>query len=160
MDKGIFWLASYPKSGNTWFRVFLAHVLNQAEAPIDINHLNTGQIASSRPWLDEALGFDSASLTHDELDALRPLVYQWYHETIDKIGYHKIHDAYTYISHDAPLIPNQSCLGAIYFIRNPLDVAISFANQNGRYNLVHWYSQYALPHDQKTNIFLDTADDF
>lgn len=127
-NKGIFWLASYPKSGNTWFRIFLANLLNTSDAPIDLNHLNTGMIASNRQWMDNALGFNSSDLSHDEIDALRPLVYQWYSETMETIGYHKIHDAYTYIRDDNPLIPTQGCLGAIYFIRNPLDVSVSFAN--------------------------------
>lgn len=128
--KGIFWLASYPKSGNTWFRVFLANLLNKSDEPIDLNHLNTGMIASARQWMDNVLGIDSADLSHDELDLLRPLVYQWHSETIEEVGYHKIHDAYTYLSHNYPLIPAQGCLGAVYFIRNPLDVAISFANHS------------------------------
>lgn len=126
--KGIFWLASYPKSGNTWFRIFLAHILNTSQAPIDPNHLLTHTIASQRQWVDQALGFDSTHLTHDELDTLRPTVYQWYGEQMTEPNYHKIHDAYTLLEDKTPLIPAQGCLGALYFIRNPLDIAISLAN--------------------------------
>ena len=126
-NKGIYWLASYPKSGNTWFRIFLANLLNTTDNPINLNAINTGAIASGRSWVDEALGFDSADLTHKELDALRPAVYKWYSETEDTIGYHKIHDAYTYLDNGLPLIPKEGSLGALYLIRNPLDVSISFA---------------------------------
>lgn len=128
MDKGIFWLASYPKSGNTWFRIFLANLLNPTHNPIDLNQLHTGRIASCREWMENALGFDTGLLTHDELDQLRPAVYQEYSKNINDVGYHKIHDAYTYFEDQSPLIPVAGCLGALYFIRNPLDVAISFAN--------------------------------
>jgi aryl sulfotransferase len=127
-SKGIFWLASYPKSGNTWFRVFLANLLNMTEKPVDINCLHTGMIASAREWMENALGFESAHLSHDELDALRPYVYEWYSREIEEVGYHKIHDAYTYLENQRPMIPAEGCLGTLYFIRNPLDISISFAN--------------------------------
>ena len=129
-SNGIFWLASYPKSGNTWFRIFLANLLNPSQEPIDLNHINTGAIASLRGWVDDALGFDSADLSHDELDALRPEVYAWLGAQSECVGYHKIHDAYTYLDNGLPLMPTAGCLGALYFIRNPLDVAISFANHS------------------------------
>ena len=128
--QGIFWLASYPKSGNTWFRIVLANLLNTSTEPVDLNQLQTGAIASARGWVDDVLGFDSALLSHDELDQLRPAAYQWHSEQNNQMGYHKIHDAYTCINNGSPLIPSQGCLGALYFIRNPLDVAISFANHS------------------------------
>ena len=53
---GIYWLASYPKSGNTWFRAFLCNLQEDGEEPADINDLATGGIASARGWLDEVLG--------------------------------------------------------------------------------------------------------
>ena len=37
---GIIWLASYPKSGNTWFRVFLTNLLEEKDQPADINDLH------------------------------------------------------------------------------------------------------------------------
>ena len=71
---GIYWLASYPKSGNTWFRTFLRNLIEDGDQPADINDLSTGSIASSRGWLDEVLGFDTAELDPDEVDRLRPEV--------------------------------------------------------------------------------------
>ena len=35
--KCITWLASYPKSGNTWLRVFLTNLRRNAAAPASIN---------------------------------------------------------------------------------------------------------------------------
>lgn len=129
-DQGIFWLSSYPKSGNTWFRIVLANALNATSDPVDLNKLNTGAIASARVWIDEALGFDSADFSHHEIDQLRPLVYQWHGKGVAHRTYHKIHDAYTFLDNNASLIPSEGCLGALYFIRNPLDVAISFAHHS------------------------------
>ena len=127
---GIYWLASYPKSGNTWFRAFLRNLQENGAAPVDINELNTGGIASARGWLDEVLGFDTAELTPDEVERLRPEVYRWALRDAG-IGYHKIHDAYILTAAGEPLISREATLGALYIIRNPLDVALSAAN--------HWH---------------------
>ena len=127
---GIYWLASYPKSGNTWLRAFLRNLLEDGEAPVDINDLSTGSIASARGWLDEVLGFDTADLSPDEVERLRPQVYQWA-LTDDEVGYHKIHDAYTLTQDGEPIVSREGTLGALYILRNPLDVAPSAAN--------HWH---------------------
>lgn len=132
---GIYWLASYPKSGNTWLRVFLAN-LQQAQdtaaVPADINALETGEIASSRGWLDDLLGFDSADLRPDEIEKLRPTVYRWTaQQETTQVGYHKIHDAFTYLPGGEPMISLSATLGALYIIRNPLDVAISASHHWG-----------------------------
>ena len=36
---GIIYLASYPKSGNTWFRVFLTNLRGEEDGPAQINKL-------------------------------------------------------------------------------------------------------------------------
>ena len=127
---GIYWLASYPKSGNTWLRVFLSNLQDDGDAPTPINTLQTGSIASARSWLDEVLGFDTAELTPAEVERLRPEVYRWASRE-ETIGYHKIHDAYLLTADGEPLVSREATLGAIYLIRNPLDVAPSAAN--------HWH---------------------
>lgn len=127
---GIYWLASYPKSGNTWFRSFLCNLQQGGDAPADINELATGSIASGRGWLDEVLGFDTAELDPDEVDRLRPAVYRW-SQRDQAIGYHKIHDAYTHTPEGEPLVSREGTLGALYILRNPLDVAPSAAH--------HWH---------------------
>ncbi len=126
---GIYWLASYPKSGNTWFRAFLQNLLEDGDRPVDINELATASIASARDWLDDVLGFDSADLDADELERLRPEVYRWPPRD-DEIAYHKIHDAYTYTAAGEPLVSREATRGALYILRNPLDVVPSYANHN------------------------------
>jgi hypothetical protein len=103
--------------------------MEDGDAPVDINELTTGSIASSRGWLDEVLGFDTAELDHDEVDRLRPEVYRWSAQH-DDIGYHKIHDAYSLTTDGEPLVSREATLGALYILRNPLDVAPSYANHN------------------------------
>jgi len=125
---GIYWLASYPKSGNTWFRAFLHNLQRDGDVPVDINiDMHSSAIASSRSWLDDVLGFDTADLSEDEIEHLRPAVYRWSaRET--SINYHKIHDAYTHADANEPLVSRAATIGALYILRNPLDVAASLAS--------------------------------
>ena len=128
--KNIIWLASYPKSGNTWFRVFLTNLMNESDEPADINKLNSSPIASSRTLFDEATGLSSGEMTFDEIDNLRPEVYEYLAGKAGKTVFHKIHDAYTYNLAGEPIIPESATKGVLYFIRNPLDVAVSFAHHS------------------------------
>ena len=127
---GIYWIASYPKSGNTWFRTFLENLQNVGDHPAHINELSSNSIASSRAWIDDVLGVETADLTSDEIERLRPAVYDWA-TTYDSVSYHKIHDANRLTTQGEPLISRRGTLGAVYILRNPLDVAPSFANHNG-----------------------------
>ena len=71
------WLASYPKSGNTWFRMLVANLSAKDGKPVDINDLpERGGIASARGPFDHLTLIDSGLLTHDEIDCLRPRVYE------------------------------------------------------------------------------------
>lgn len=108
-------------------RVFLSNLQSSSEVPVDINALQTGKIASHRGWLDYVLGFDTAELTPDEVERMRPAVYRWSLRD-NTVSYHKIHDAYILTSDGAPLISREATLGALYIIRNPLDIASSAAN--------------------------------
>lgn len=129
--KGIIWLASYPKSGNTWFRIFLTNLLTGKETPANINKLDGGPIASARGVFDNNIGVEASDLTVDEIDLLRPDLYCHLAENSEETLFMKIHDAYTQVAHDMPLIPAEATAGALYFIRNPLDVAVSFAHHSG-----------------------------
>ncbi len=124
---GIYWLASYPKSGNTWLRIVLHNFIQNCHQPTDINQISDELMAGSRLWLDQILGFDTSELDFTELERLRPAAYRWSQHS-KKVSYHKIHDAYSYTDNGEPLVSNEATLGALYIMRNPLDVAISFAH--------------------------------
>lgn len=127
----IVWLASYPKSGNTWFRVFIANLLSGSQQPIDINLLNNSPIASSRLSFDEATGLASSDLTREEIENLRPAVYRQLASEAQELFFQKIHDAWYITPSGEPLVPAGVSKAVIYFIRNPLDVAVSFAHHSG-----------------------------
>lgn len=127
----IIWLASYPKSGNTWFRIFLSNLLNDKEEPADINRItSTHGIASARHLFDELTGIEASDLSHDEADLLRPGVYNLLSDEAKQTLFIKSHDAYTFLPDKSPLFPPSATKGIIYIIRNPLDVAVSYANHN------------------------------
>ena len=126
----IVWLASWPKSGNTWLRIFLANFLSGGSVPVDINELDI-HAASTRERFDQALGIESSDLTPDEIQCYRPAAYrQMASQAVDTLFF-KVHDAFTIAASGELLIPADASLGAVYIVRNPLDVAISAAHHGG-----------------------------
>lgn len=123
-----FWLVSYPKSGNTWMRILLTNYLRDAEAPADINTLGGGPIASARAVFDDQVGVEASDLTQDEIERYRPYVYELMSRQAQEPLFLKVHDAYTYTPDGIPLLSKAATAGVIYLIRNPLDVAVSFAH--------------------------------
>jgi aryl sulfotransferase len=128
----IYWIASYPKSGNTWTRTFLTNYWRNLDQPVDINELEGGPIASARNLFDESVGLESSDLTSAEIERLRPRVYRAVAEASPENLYLKVHDAYTYTPDGVPLLSKEATAGAIYLIRNPLDVLVSFAHHSAR----------------------------
>jgi len=126
--KKIVWLASYPKSGNTWFRVFLSNLLSKENHPSDINNLFATPIASNRELFDEATGLSSSDLTPEEIDNLRSGVYEYAAKNSNDFLFQKVHDAWLCTKSGEPMFDPKVTKAVIYFIRNPLDVAVSFAN--------------------------------
>lgn len=127
----IIWLASYPKSGNTWVRAFLANYLEDRLTPADINDLTLGMAASARHVFDEVVGVEASDLTPEEIARHRPAVYRHLAREATSPMFLKVHDAFR-LPGQAPLFPLDAAQRAIYIIRNPLDVAVSLAH--------HWNS--------------------
>ncbi len=126
----IYWLASYPKSGNTWMRILLTNYLHNADQPADINSLDGGPIASARQAFDDHVGLEASDLTQDEIERYRPFVYEQMSEQAREPLFLKVHDAFTYTRYGYPLISKAATAGVIYLLRNPLDVAVSFAHHS------------------------------
>ena len=137
------WLASYPKSGNTWFRMLVANLSAKDGKPVDINNLpERGGIASARGPFDYLTLIDSGLLTHDEIDCLRPRVYEELAsgarddeydapDDASPVRFVKVHDAYTLTPKGEPLLAGRrGADGAIVIVRDPRDVAPSIANHN------------------------------
>ena len=125
---GIVWLASYPRSGNTWFRVFLTNLRRDGTSPADINSLDWALMASDRHLFDGIVGNESGDYPHDAVDRLRPRVYESLVEGAEEPIFFKIHDAYTCTDAGEPLVSTKATIAALYFIRNPLDLCVSLAH--------------------------------
>jgi hypothetical protein len=127
---GIVWLASYPKSGNTWLRAFLHNFLRDPERPHDINKLTDLTAGESMTHLyraqDPAL---DQHFTDERVRELRPLVHRAISRSSPDNVLIKTHNAL--VEEDGhPLISLDLTAGAIYVVRNPLDVVISFSHHN------------------------------
>lgn len=125
----LIWLASYPKSGNTWFRSFISNLISAQDEPVNINAMLTDGIASNRNIFDDWAGVEASDLSFDEIDLIRPDIYNRIIDESDRNLYVKTHDAYTFLPDGRPLIPQHKAK-AIYMMRNPLDVAVSFAHHS------------------------------
>ena len=124
--KKIVWLASYPKSGNTWLRIMLENALHHPEEPVNINELSVSAIASSRFLIDDSLGSSSSEMTAAEIQDLRPEVYRQIAYDSEELVFIKVHDAWTLNRKGEPLFPPEVTRAVIYVIRNHLDVVVSY----------------------------------
>jgi hypothetical protein len=118
----MYWIASYPKAGNTWVRLFLeAYVLGNT----DINNcrVTTGDI--NEYFLDnvapapvdtlhrlDMLGLRAAALVHIK-HAYRPVAVKTHHANV--------------LLHEVKLIPTYLTDGVVYVMRDPRDLVISKA---------------------------------
>ena len=121
------WLASYPKSGNTWLRVLLANLLT--DAPADINRLNSSQLAT-REIYDRAVGWETADFSADEFAALRLGVQESF-AAQHPGALLKTHDAFLRPGDGAPQFSLRATRCAFYLLRNPLDVVVSLGHHLG-----------------------------
>lgn len=130
--RNIVWLASYPKSGNTWARIFLGNYLFNPPAPLPINRINQLGMADSTADLYRAVArgaFDSA----DPMQALRlrgDVLNRIVGNDAD-VNFVKTHNVRDRVF-GIDLIPARLTRSAIYIIRDPHDVAVSYARHFGR----------------------------
>lgn len=133
--KPIVWLASYPKSGNTWLRVLLANLLSRSQQPFPLHAVPFG-FAVDDFRFGELTGVSAADCTADEVESLIPACLR-VHGTeaaacaargqYNPRSLHKAHAACVANRAGEPLFPADVSAGAVYIVRNPLNVAVSWA---------------------------------
>ena len=127
--KTILWLASYPKSGNTWLRLFLFNYLFDPDVPAPINQAHRVGPGDATAALYRAAAKGRPFDPRDTQTALtlRPNVIAAHAGTGAAVNFMKTHNANIDVDR-VPLIPPALTRGALYVIRDPLDMAVSFAH--------------------------------
>ncbi len=122
--RGIYWIASYPKSGNTWVRCLIASLLSGG-ASVRLDRLADAVPSSaSRAWIESCVDVGSADMLDSELRAMRVQAHR--QEGSRRLCMLKVHDRC-----DADLFPPEVTLGSVYIVRDPRDVAPSWADHMG-----------------------------
>ena len=120
----IIWLASYPKSGNTWVRLFLKHYFKKPGEQFKINSLDTDKF-KNRSFPDQYI------LREMRINYLKfeEIVKNW--ETIQNFinlnkstNYIKTHSSMCTIDRYR-FTTQKNTKGAIYIVRDPSDVLVS-----------------------------------
>jgi hypothetical protein len=124
-------LASYPKSGNTWARMFLANFTQPAPVGINDTKAEGSGALFARSLYDRYLGIKSSMLDPESLDELRPQLARAMTREHDGPLIAKTHDLWRRTAAGAALFPPDVTCGAIYIVRNVLDVAPSSASHWG-----------------------------
>ena len=129
----IIWLASYPKSGNTWIRLFLKSYFNSISKTfidkgfplendyekLNINYTNFNEIVKN--W----------EIMQNYINLKYQKVFLKTHNALCTINNHKFTN-------------KDNTLGAIYLVRDPRDIVVSYAHHLGQ------------THDQVLNGMLDS----
>lgn len=122
----IYWIASYPKSGNSWARAFLTSLITEGaltatgKSPQVIPDENLGRFY--KPFLKKP--FEAAGAP--ELAAIRPRAHRMIASKSQNFALVKTH-ALLGVHHGTPTVTFDVTAGAIYLVRNPLDVAVTYS---------------------------------
>jgi len=125
--KGAVWLASYPRSGNTWTRLALRSLQGGGE-PIDLDDIyGFSPMGTRRELLDTWLEAETSHLTSAEIDRLRPDFHAAFFGRAAGLLPSKVHDAWQRTEDGRPLFAPEITWATIYLVRDPRDVAVSWA---------------------------------
>ncbi len=132
---GIVWIASYPKSGNTWARAFLHNLVRARQwehGEQDINAMDrfsTWELDKKR--YAAFLGFEPDNAAHrSEIAATRHAVQREIADSVQGLVFVKTHNCLV-MDRGHSTINFAVTAGAVYVVRNPLDIAISYAHHAG-----------------------------
>ena len=129
--KKIFWIASYPKSGNTWIRSIITSLFFTNDGKFNFSYLNY------IPYFDKKENYEFVKKLNIEdynnLDQIKNISKYWHKaQKLIKIqngnfGFFKTHYANITIGNKFNYVNKDVTNGVILIIRDPRDVVISFA---------------------------------
>lgn len=129
--RSVIWLASYPKSGNTWVRALLTAYMDGG-GELDLNALVGKSRLLDRQMLDDMAGIDSAMLGPGDLIPYQAMQIRDLAASAREPVYIKTHSAYLRGEGGCALFPAEATAGAIYIVRNPMDIVPSYAHHEGK----------------------------
>ena len=118
----IIWLASYPKSGNTWVRLFLDSLLNSIDNNVDINNIKIRQF----PLRYDFDGLD-ADIDNVQEFVSNCILSQDKINIDDSIKIFKTHNAFWKAGPHA-FTNEKNTQGVIHIVRDPRNVVTSISN--------------------------------
>ena len=121
----IIWLASYPKSGNTWIRVFLNTLLfAKDKTKVDINFNSIDQFPLRKHFKDLTSDCDDINEFAKNCIGAQDVV-----NLDNKLKIYKTHNAYWKQKEtDYAFTNKENTLGTIYIVRDPRNVITSILN--------------------------------
>lgn len=126
----LIWLASYPKSGNTWLRCFFSALFY--EEKLDLNNLEFSEVFANKDLFSLLVKKNITDFDEQQLETERRKVLEFYLKTKQSPYLLKIHDKYTLSFYDdMPIFHTNRPTAVIYIVRNPFDVTLSFSRYLG-----------------------------
>jgi len=117
----IIWLASYPKSGNTWVRSFLTAYYFSEDGTFDVNKLNLIPDYPNKQFFDKEI--KEGEIHNHWEESQNKIVSE------KKIKFLKTHNSLIK-AFDKEFTSPKHTLGVIYIIRDPRNVITSIKNHN------------------------------
>jgi hypothetical protein len=157
--KGIVWLASYPKSGNTWLRMFLYQLarirrgLPRAENEInDLDRVSQNELAFGGIY-EGLLHKPVAAASEFEVAQARSLAQAAIAANFPSLAFLRTHSLLG-VAYGAPTINQSVSAGAVYLVRDPRDVAVSLAQYAGKpldfaIDIINRHDAFALGNDPR-----------
>ena len=127
----IIWLASYPKSGNTWVRLFLKSYLSDDKKKFSINEKRDDEFKIER--FPNIKVFKDMQINYDNFFEISKnwITIQDRINLNNRLNILKTHNAMCTVNKNK-FTNKENTLGAIYIVRDPRDVAVSFSYHMGK----------------------------
>ena len=124
----IIWLASYPKSGNTWVRSFLTSLIYKKDGTADLNSMPISQYPLRSHFNGLVNEFDNINLLSEKWISSQDLL-----NLDNKIKFFKTHHVMCNFGKNS-FTNYENTFGVIYIVRDPRNVITSILNYYSKNN--------------------------
>ena len=118
----IIWLASYPKSGNTWVRIFIDNLLFSHEGNSNINNIKIGQFPNKKHFTSMINDFSHIEKILENYINAQDLI-----NLDENLKFFKTHSA-NWRSNVSAFTNTSNTHGVIHIVRDPRNIVTSLKN--------------------------------